>query len=235
MQKILTKQEINILKNSEVTKKHPNIIKFLKDNPNLYIEQLNNLNNDEQDFIRNSLDKVIREARLKWEILLRAVDYSIVKDISCNLCNHKMRNSIIIYNKFNNKILAIGLSCAKSFDFAADGRIKKKLNEKKVKRRYENILKLYPQAEWQTDEIYVLLNNYKLNNREEILKEYKILNNKINEAIEIYIDYKTIEKKAEELICEIEIIMNIREMMLEQIKKSINSYCEGDLHKRESA
>lgn len=150
MSKLLVKKsERNLLLVSEALKDFPKAYDFIREHPNIKDDNLSELPLGIQEFFSNLFERVKKNAIEEWSANSKDAIYELEDDerIKCNLCGTEIKYVCEISNKISNKILVVGTECVKKFGIYTAVHIDKVLKEKRQIKKYEYMVKFYPNIE----------------------------------------------------------------------------------------
>lgn len=137
---MLSKRDIGLLLNSEVSKLYPWIGAFLEGKKQAKISR----GDDLFDQFYYNIPEIMYKAKNEWEIL-NEVGEDKGKESECELCGQKhLKDLFKIRNKNSGRHLIVGSTCISSFDIASKGELSNLLEE----RRTAKIVNLFPDIKW---------------------------------------------------------------------------------------
>ncbi|MBU6135194.1 hypothetical protein [Clostridium tertium] len=146
MAKAIYKYDFNLLKKSEVTKYHPELLDVMSKYPYIELEDLKLKSIESYNFFVNVYSRVINEAVSEWVGALtqdiRVVDKS--KKVKCELCNTNIINVCTIHNKYNGNKMNIGTECNNKFKFLNPNDVEDFLKKQNEIRKINKINTLLP-------------------------------------------------------------------------------------------
>lgn len=146
MAKAIYKYDFNLLKKSEVTKFHPELLDVMSKYPYIELEDLKLKSIESYNFFVNVYSRVINEAVSEWVGALtqdiRVVDKS--KKVKCELCNTNIINVCTIHNKYNGNKMNIGTECNNKFKFLNPNDVEDFLKKQNEIRKINKINTLLP-------------------------------------------------------------------------------------------
>lgn len=188
MGKLVVYRERQLITNSKVINDYPQLLRFIKNTPEMDERELYTLENEMQLFFKNIYDKVKKQAILEWNIdISHPID--ILEDkhkIRCQLCNHKIKNVCYIINRMNGKRLKVGTECVKHFGIDKSVSIQKLLEERMRIKRLEDLDKEFPGIESKIDQWLSIVDNQPIFIKNDIKYKYIKLGEKASQLLQYY-------------------------------------------------
>jgi len=192
--------------------------KLLNSYDEITTDVVESLDNDKQNFFDNMLPKLKKQAIDEWEVNSTQilVDCGEAEEDwqQCSICNRSIRYVCYLRNKFNNRELQVGRSCAKHFGFNNNRSMNRLLIEAKKNRRLNILNEKFPG-------IYEIKGSWKdkINKFEVVIpNKYEKPYFKLYDRLKNLYDNFLNEDEDESCFDEIETILNKGKKMLNEMK-----------------
>lgn len=212
-------KDINLLKNSQITKDHLILRRTIKENPRLDDKEIHLLSKKDRYFFRDIYPQVKRRAIGEWTVEKNSAEYDPKGKMKCQLCGQKIKNICIIKNNFNEKRLKVGTECVKEFGILSDFNFEKQLEEKKRIKRLENLNSIFPGIERELNEWNLFIDSQEILISNEIKSRYLELETCAKDIFNEYLDKNTLQKNRPKLIKDMEDILRNKGHQMDKIKQ----------------
>ena len=160
---ILSREDRQLLLNSQTVESYPELIPVLKKHMKITsIEDLDNLSENIKNIFKYAIKNIIKDASKEWVQAYKVVDLGNT-ETKCSLCGTRNRYICYIQNLYTDKRLNVGTECIKKFPDIKSGNIQKEKQElidlQKHNKRRVNLGLKFPNLEEDISDIESRLEN----------------------------------------------------------------------------
>lgn len=225
MKKAIYENDLKLLKICEVTKDYPILLDIMENNPEICIEELENISKEHVRFFKNTYPRVREQAFKEWTGSIKNdVKYNTDKDkkVLCYICERPLKIICTIRNIFTGQEINIGKDCNKHFGIYKEKELEEALESKRRIIRLDRLDKEFPGLITIIKGWRDIINKEQLYIFKFIKEKYLEIGERLSELHKEYTEDKNISMVREnEILQDIQLLLKEGEKEKEKIEEFI--------------